>query len=113
MQSVSLSSPLTAPYLEELSEFLDKYDLPNLLEIHGFLAAIISGPSLVMPSEWIDFLDLNSVEFDSPDEIQQIMGTIMALYNNICYQFQNQIFRAINPDAGQTSDEEISLAKKH
>jgi len=105
------NKPFTQTNLEKLGEFLEKYGLPNLLEIHGFLAAIISGPNMIMPSEWMGFLGLNTGEYESMDEAQEIFGCIMTIYNDIAHQFQDQTFQVINLAIADQNDSDISTAK--
>ena len=76
--------------IEILGRFLEKHELISLLELHGFLSAVVSGPNMIMPSEWLDYLELNTGAFETMDEAQAIMGTVMSLYNDICRQFQEQ-----------------------
>ena len=111
MTSRLLNQPITKSKLENLGSFLKKYDLPDLLTIHGFLAAIVSGPNLIMPSEWMDFLSLNNGEYESMDEAQEIIGSIMTMYNDIAHQFQDRTFQAINTSFKGKDKVDLSTAK--
>jgi uncharacterized protein len=111
MHPISLSEPLSYADLQGLLGFLKKYDLPDLLEIHGFLAAIVSGPNLIMPSDWMGFLGLNNAEFESMEEAQKIMGTVMQIYNNIAHQFQDQTFQVFNSTGKDKNNKGTSSEK--
>ncbi len=53
-------------------------------ELQGFLFALASGPDLVMPSEWMpEIFGGGEAEYASLDEMEGILGAIMALYNEI------------------------------
>jgi uncharacterized protein len=54
----------------------------SLGEVRGFLFAVAAAPDLVKPKEWLQFIFVdNEPEFATMEEAQQIMGTMMALYN--------------------------------
>ena len=53
-------------------------------ELQGFLFTVVSAPELVRPSEWLPIIFAGEeAGFTSPDETQEILGQIMALYNTI------------------------------
>lgn len=111
MLSIPLNKPLTKTALEKLGKFLEKHDLPHLLTINGFLTAIVSGPNMIMPSVWMDFLGLNNGNYESMDEAQETIGCIMAMYNDIAHQLQDQTFRIINPYLKNKYKSNVSTAK--
>jgi len=111
MHGISMSESVSHTELQALMRFLNKYDLPDLLEIHGFFAAIVSGPNLIMPSEWMDFLGLNNAEFESLEEAQKIMGIIMQIYNNIAHQFQDQTFQVFHSTEKDKNNKDTSSEK--
>ncbi len=53
-------------------------------ELQGFLFTVVSAPEMIPPSEWLPIV-FGEAEagFASPDEAQEILGQIMALYNTI------------------------------
>ena len=71
-----------------LSEFLDGPERPagtlRFHELQGFLFGIASSPETIVPSEWLPMIsndeDLN---FADQDEAQEILGLVMALYNEV------------------------------
>lgn len=81
--------PLTARELDRLEELLlDRSDedactgqdegVLNASELDGFLTAIVSGPTTLVPSEWLPALwgDFEPV-FQSEDELREFMTSIM------------------------------------
>jgi len=77
--------------LEKLDAFLlsDKTadDCMSLSEIDGFLTAVAIGPELIMPQEWLsEVLGERPPAFASEKEASEIMGMIMARYNEILRQ---------------------------
>jgi uncharacterized protein len=53
-------------------------------ELRGFLFAIASAPELIPPSEWIPLVFGNQEpRFDTKEHAEQILGGLMALYNEI------------------------------
>lgn len=71
-----------------LTEFLDSSDRPDgafrLHELQGFLFAIASSPETIAPSEWLSLIgDEGGLKFADEDEAREILGLVMALYNEI------------------------------
>jgi uncharacterized protein len=54
---VQLAKPPSDAELEELDYFLESDAVPehttNLSMVHGFLTALVAGPTVVRPSEWL------------------------------------------------------------
>jgi len=52
--------------------------------VRGFLFAVVSAPELIQPSEWLPII-FNEQEagYATLDEAQQVLGHLMALYNDI------------------------------
>ena len=105
MSGALLNKKLSKSDLKKLAYYLESNQLLSLFELHGYLTAIVSGPEMIMPSIWMDFLGLNDGEFDSMEEAQEILGSIMALYNDICTQLKNRTFRIITIKAQQSRDQ--------
>jgi yecA family protein len=62
----------------------------SLGELRGFLFALNAAPELVKPSEWIRFIFSDEEpEFRNMEEAEEVMGSLMHLYNDI-----NKIVRA-------------------
>lgn len=77
--------------LQQLEDFL----LTNLeqgsmpLDVaQGFLTAILSGPQMIMPGQWLPLV-LGEAELVSEEEAQTIMELIMSLYNSILAELEN------------------------
>ena len=77
--------------LDKLGEFLlsDKVSDDGMLlsDMDGFLTAIAIGPELIKPNEWLPkVLGSKPPKFSSMEEANEIMGMIMARYNEILRQ---------------------------
>ena len=56
----------------------------GLSDLDGFLTGLAVGPELIMPSEWLPVIwGGEEPQFNSLDEANTILGTIMARYNEI------------------------------
>ena len=74
--------------IELLEESLENSKRPDgalrFHELQGFFFAIASSPEMIAPSEWLPMIgndeDLN---FTDQNEAQEILGLVMALYNEI------------------------------
>jgi uncharacterized protein len=73
-------------------ESLDSYLLSDLSpdecmmlsDLDGFLTGIVIGPELIPPSEWLPVIwGGDEPEFESVEQMQTIIGTIMGRYNEI------------------------------
>lgn len=111
MPTASLNTPPTADNLDILDNFLAKNELPDSVVLNGYLSAIISGPHIVMPNQWIAFFGLHDVEFNSQQEAEQIMGIVMGFYNNLCNRLLQKTFSIL--DVEYDNPEKLSTAKMH
>ena len=78
--------------LEELSDYLDSDlspdDCMGLSDLDGFLTAIVVGPELIMPSEWLPMIwGDEEPEFESAVHAETIIGLVMGRYNEIAAGF--------------------------
>ena len=84
------SEPLTDAELDRLDRFLENCEggnAMNLEEMDGFFAALIAGPRVVMPSEYLPALFGTETEeahiFESLEEASAILALIMRHWNHI------------------------------
>jgi uncharacterized protein len=85
----------TAKHLRRLEAFLTAPERPedtfDLNELRGFLFALVCAPEPVMPSEWLPLVFGDSEpEYRDAEEAERIVGTIMALYNEIAHQVRTE-----------------------
>ena len=78
--------------LDVLDAFLMSGRAPEnsmgLSDLDGFLTAIVVGPELIMPSEWLPVVwGDEEPTFDSTEEADRIHSVIMARYNEIIAAF--------------------------
>lgn len=88
--------PLTDAEFERLSGLLARFDNKhpmNLEQLDGFLAALICGPDLVPPSEYLpqicgdDMLLRDTI--DAKSVFQEFLSLIMRHWNNIAYTLRS------------------------
>jgi len=84
---MQLNQPLTDDEIQELLAFLPSSTSEegmDLEALHGLLTALVSGPEVVMPNEWLSFVMKGGrFQLKSKDEVERIVGLIMRLYNDI------------------------------
>lgn len=65
----------------------------DLATLEGFLTALVIGPNIIMPSQWIPWI-WDRIDgqvpppFEDPDEANAILGLVMCLYNGLIQRFQ-------------------------
>lgn len=75
-----------------LRQFFDSPTAPegalSLLELDGYLTAIVIGPELILPSEWLPALwrGKGMSGFTDPAQAQAVLGAVMERYNEIIRQ---------------------------
>ena len=79
-------SPVSDPSL--LQAFLEHPSRPpgtlSYHELQGLLFTVVSAPEMVPPSAWLPIIfGGDEAGFTSPEQAQEILGQIMALYNTI------------------------------
>ena len=77
-----------SPDPSALQTFLDHPSRPagalTYHELQGFLFTVVSAPELIPPSDWLPIIfGEEEASFTSPNEAQEILSQIMALYNTI------------------------------
>jgi uncharacterized protein len=50
-------------------------------ELQGFLCAVVSGPELIPPSEWLPAALGESMRYESEAQAQQVLDLVMRFYN--------------------------------
>lgn len=90
-----LNDVLTEEELKVLGAFLAKgkeKEWMELSELHAFLCALISGPNLIMPSEWHSYaFGDGGLEFESQEEAQAILGLLSRFNNHIVTQLRGGV----------------------
>lgn len=90
----ALQQPLSEDEIQTLARFLDERVLErdgmSFEMLDGYLTAVISGPEMIMPSEWLlpiwsgeEHTDDDAGVFESQDEGVVIFDLIMRHYNHI------------------------------
>lgn len=103
MHDADLRRPLNQPETREWSEFL--VGVPGALpywQAHGFLTAIGSAPTTLLPSVWQPVL-LGQCEFASREQANHIFGLVFRLYNQILTDLSNG-----NPTVPRDSDGDLA-----
>lgn len=114
-----LKKEITKQELQQLSTFLaakHKDATPlNLTQTHGFLCAIVSAPSLIMPSRYQHVLLGGYPEFESMQQVQTITNLLMLLHNSIISEFEDGSFAPLlweNNEIINYSDASMALIKQ-
>lgn len=90
MASSSLDEPLSETELDRLQEFLE--DCPeamNLEEMDGFFSALIAGPDVVLPSEYLPEVlgDMEEAQFENLEEANEMLSLLTRHWNGIAGTF--------------------------
>jgi uncharacterized protein len=80
----------------------------DLATLEGFLTALVIGPNIIMPSQWIPWI-WDRIDgqvpppFEDPDEANAILGLVMRLYNGLIDRFQTdpEAFRPVYLDGAE------------
>jgi len=80
-----------------LSHFLEKKEeWMTLTSLHGFLTALISGPNLIVPSQWHPYaFGKEGLDFESEEETIEILSVLSHFNNSIIKQLENRKFKPI------------------
>jgi uncharacterized protein len=86
---------ITAETLEELNEFLLSDRTPDdcmqISDLDGLLTGVVVGPETIMPSEWMAAIwQGGEPQFKDPEQAEHILGIIMARYNEIIHQLDDE-----------------------
>ncbi len=87
-------SAFASDWIEELDEFLLSDQTPDdclqLSDLDGFLTGVVIGPELIMPREWMPVIWQGEPDFETTEQAERIMGIIMARYNEIIQQMDDE-----------------------
>lgn len=85
MSSAPQDQPLTDDELDRLADFLERIGPPamNLETLDGFFAALISGPDMVMPSEYLPHIWGEDFVFDNNEQANDSFELLMRHWNTI------------------------------
>lgn len=65
--------------------------ITDMVELEGFLTAIIIGPTTLMPMAWLPKVwGGKQPRFKSPEEMNRFMALVMGYYNDIVMWFEHQ-----------------------
>ena len=80
--------------LERLEDFLLAHLEDGAMPldvVQGYLTAILSGPQMIMPSQWLPYV-LGEADFSSESEAREIMELVMSLYNLTLAELENDTY---------------------
>lgn len=111
---MNLTSPLSDEEYEDLNDFLMSdatgEDSMDISMLDGFLTAIVSGPKMIPPSQWLPLVwGQDSMRWKTPVQAEHYLSMIMRQMNTIIDVLQNdpEEFVALTytrEDNGQTID---------
>jgi uncharacterized protein len=86
LMSDQLDVPLNQGELGLLEEFLEsdacEDETMTLSQAQGFLTAVVSGPDMIMPSEWMPQI-WGHPDFETEAQAQEVTGLLMRVYNEV------------------------------
>jgi uncharacterized protein len=85
MNNATPQQPLSDDELDRLGKFLDGIGAPamNMEAVDGYFAALICGPDVVLPSEYLSAIWGEDFSFDSNHQVTDIVGLLMRHWNTI------------------------------
>jgi len=85
MNNAPTHRPLTEDELDRLADFLDAIGPPalNLESLDGYFAALICGPEMVLPSEYLPEIWGDEFTFESDEQATDILDLLMRHWNTI------------------------------
>ena len=90
MKTFEQNEPLTDAEIDRLVDFLETCKggmAMNVEELDGFFAALIAGPEIVMPSEYLTEVFGGEIsdtcEFSSLEEVNELLGLLTRHWNDI------------------------------
>jgi uncharacterized protein len=79
----------------------------QISDLDGYLTAIVVGPELIMPSEWLPVIwGSDGPKFRNGREAEQIINIVMARYNEIIRQMNNDA-EQFEPIFWETKDGDV------
>ena len=93
MRSLLKSKPLKAAELDKLQEFLERRHGTgmNIEELDGFFSALLAGPDIMRPSEYMPLVfggtEDDEPEFEDADEAEEMFSLIFRHWNSIAEAF--------------------------
>jgi uncharacterized protein len=92
MNNPTIQQPLSDDELNRLGEFLDEIGPPamNMESLDGYFAALICGPDMVLPSEYLPGIWGEDFCFDSDHQATDILGLLMRHWGTISSECTRQ-----------------------
>ncbi|MFL9998891.1 UPF0149 family protein [Paraburkholderia sediminicola] len=93
MKNLPLLQPLTDDDFTRLAGFLDAIGTSamNIETLDGYFAALICGPDMVLPSEYLPQIWGEYFSFDSDDQASEITGLLMRHWNTIAAELRSTL----------------------
>lgn len=112
MANVLPSEPITDDDIKRLDDFLLSDDSGEeammIDELHGFLTAVVSGPDMVMPSEFLAEV-WDQPEFATMAQAQEISMLILRLYNDVSQSLRAGDFEPLLMEQTQERGEPVPI----
>lgn len=70
-------------WISKLDRFLISQGAFSVIKLHGFLTAVNSSPSIILPSQWLPLSKIQEIDFNNIKQANEIMADIMSLYNHV------------------------------
>lgn len=80
--------PLNESELESLENYLEKIQSPfNMESLDGLFTALICGPEMIMPSQYLPAI-INDYTFKNEQDFEQLFGLLMRYWNSVATELQ-------------------------
>jgi uncharacterized protein len=83
-------SPFTEADFQELAAWLERRPkgIPDVVELEGFLTALVIGPNLLQPADWLPKVwGGQNPNFKAPEELNRFVALVLGLHNDLAVVF--------------------------
>lgn len=102
MTALHADGPMSEAEMDQLAELLAERAMPHggmsLEMLDGFFSALIVGPELVMPSEYLPEIWGDAPVLEDLVQAQQALAVVMRLWNHIAWRVQQPIVEDLDAD---------------
>ncbi len=102
MTALHADGPMSEDEMDQLAGFLAEHAIPHggmsLEVLDGFLSALVVGPELVMPGEYLPEIWGEVPEWQEMAQAQQALALVMRLWNHIAWRVRQPIEEDLDAD---------------
>ena len=102
MTALHADGPMSEDELDQLAEFLEEHAVVHggmsLEVLDGFFSALVVGPELVMPSEYLPEIRGEAPEWKDLAQAEQMLTAVIRLWNHIVWRVQQPIVEDLDAE---------------